>query len=1263
MNKVVNIITGAIWWLAVLFFLAFIACLVFFKYALPFADEYKPQIESNLTQIIGYPVKIDQITASLEGIDPTFSVRGISLDTEGEVSAIQMDALSIRIDLLKTLMNLTPHFTYIRFIRPKVEVVESSGQWSIAGAHSGGSGNEGVGSVRLMDYLVTQRQITLLDGQLHLKSDTYGSGVFSTDTFYMQRVNDGIGIQTDLRHDKLADPFSLSLEIELHSGDDYQVNAHLVSPEIHLKQESLEVLSQVNAESVAGQFELWARYQSNQMVQVTGFLNSFSLVAQNQKSLVGSSKFKSFYNLKQESGRLEVFDLALFDENEASFGSTNLSVDLSLKGKRNIDVHFDEVDLSLLGQWASPYINSEWFLRKLLDEMDFKGKALNGALHLPIDNPLNFEYVSNIKNVVGNGFNGIPKVRGLNGILSLSESDGYIEFDAKNADLGFPTLYDDVWSVGALSGLVEWGRLNDIFLVSGKDLHVHRNGADIDGEFRLEVRKDSPDWFLLDIKGKNIPVQDRLDYIPQLALNDETIDWVRSSFKDGQVNSLELVVQSELAKTSVPHVRLDMEVNNVDIQFAPDWPLAQDVKGRFQLDQEGISVYAEKAVVASLNVTDISVVLPFEEGSNDLSVSGPLSYELNDLLPVLRSTDLAETVLSPFSDWSASGIVNGDFSVSLPLFRESADPIVDLKLSFLKNLLTINDLSLDVKNVSGNVNFHSDRGLYDSSLTFDSFGGTSSAALSSELQNDSLQVKVALNGGADLSQIMSWQNVPQFLLDSSSGNIQYVADLSINSPNVGDIFLDVSSSLVGGEINLPEPFYKVVDEEKNFSLNLFGAEKEFIVTMEYDELARTRFNVNENGIDGGELLVGTDRSLNDEIESGFDLFGQLPFVSVTDWIDVYGNYADTIDSTKSGSVEIPDWLNQVQFIADSVQINDANDFHNVKVSYDRFIASEALQISADEINLKISQAPNKYLVHAGYINWLSPESHNPEKDKISPIKASQIPNMDIQVDELIYNGASYGDWTMSLINEGHRLRVQPITTKLSKGQFSGNLFWQDQDGRSNVELVLAIEGENAAELTQKFAPTPFLTSDDFRIDVNLSWLGHPMHFDKESVSGRIVFDAKNGKFTQIDQLPPFLKALGIFNINALARRLSLDFTDVYEPGLTYDTFKGGLSLKEGMVTTATPIEIISPTAEFILAGEANLLTETLDERLTASFPLGNSLPIAGLLLGAPQVAGLLFITDKLIGDQLAKVTSVQYEIKGSFDDPVIKTVPYQPIKR
>jgi uncharacterized protein YhdP len=303
-------------------------------------------------------------------------------------------------------------------------------------------------------------------------------------------------------------------------------------------------------------------------------------------------------------------------------------------------------------------------------------------------------------------------------------------------------------------------------------------------------------------------------------------------------------------------------------------------------------------------------------------------------------------------------------------------------------------------------------------------------------------------------------------------------------------------------------------------------------------------------------------------------------------------------------------------------------------------------------------------LHFGFLSWnTSPADPSEPESKSSPISAKQIPNMTLSVDQLYFNENPYGDWQLAIFREGDVVRIDPISSKLQTGSLKGSLFWQDKGDNSSVELAMAASGADLAELTKKFSNDAFVSSKKYKFDVGLSWKGHPFYFDRESVSGRISFSAEDGNFSKVDELPAFLKALGIFNIGALSRRLLLDFSDVYEPGLTYDKFSGALSLDKGILKTTSPISIIAPSAELVVTGEANIVTETLNEKLTATFPLTGTLPLAGLLWGTPQLAGLLFITDKLIGDQLSKVTSVQYKVEGSFNDPVMTPIRYQPLEK
>jgi uncharacterized protein YhdP len=63
--------------------------------------------------------------------------------------------------------------------------------------------------------------------------------------------------------------------------------------------------------------------------------------------------------------------------------------------------------------------------------------------------------------------------------------------------------------------------------------------------------------------------------------------------------------------------------------------------------------------------------------------------------------------------------------------------------------------------------------------------------------------------------------------------------------------------------------------------------------------------------------------------------------------------------------------------------------------------------------------------------------------------------------------------------------------------------------------------------------------------------------------------------------------------------------------------------------------------------------ERVDAKLLVTLPVSNNLPLAALIVGAPAIGGALFIADKLLGDRVARFASVQYDVKGPWQDPQI----------
>ncbi|ETI61609.1 YhdP family protein [Marinomonas profundimaris] len=1238
---------------------------------LPYLDHYRPQIENNLQQITGYPITLGEIDGRLEGIDPTVSVSDFKLLVNGQ-SAISINEMRIRLDLVKSLLSLSPQFTYIRFVRPTIALQESNGQWRLNGAAPSRNVRNDVGVERVLDYLSAQRNFSIFDAKLEVSSVQLGEHVIRIPHVYIfQKAFESL-LSSTLYLDDYKSPFQVNARIDETRSllGNYRVKASIQAPLISLPLKTLLTEGAYSLSSVEFGGNVWLDAIIGKELEVRTEEASVNVAFNDGQVYSATSSIKFRYSQKKPSVRMDVYGMRVKDKADVVSSATDWSFDWSSVSNRS-NLSFNQVDLGLANAISAHFIPEETNAAKILHGLKPKGVARNGSLRVwREDEALAFQFLSNLQGASVQAYNGIPSANNVNAVFSLSDDSGYIDFRGKDSEIGFETIYDESWRTDTLSGYVSWQKLQDVFLVSGKDLSVQRNGADVDGGFRLEVRTDEPDWISLDLHGRNLSVADRLTYLPPEALSHDLRSWIQTAFSDssdGRIDSADVLVQSALSEGAVPRVRVQMLVSDVNVAFDKNWPAATKVNGVFEYDELGVSVQIDSAFLLDLPVRGLSLTVPVINGSADwLNLKGAVSGKSSVIVSTLRETPLADSVLKPFANWQLEGAVKGDFDVAIP-FSGDAEPKVRLGLSFKNNQLLIKDIDLMSQIQSGNLNYSSADGITNSVFGIKVLGGASHLELSSNVSSGGdFAVVGDISGVVDVAEVAAWHKLPDAAIKALSGKSSFTAKLLVNQSQDGQIDLTINSDLTGVRIDLPEPLGKTAEETSPLQMKVMGHERDLVIDVDYASLSKARILLQGGSFVGGELVLGANsQALSSSIPKGLVLTGDFDRFYVQDWLAAIAGLSEG-EGKSSEAVDIPElpkWLARVDLIVDEVVVNPNNTWHNFKVGYNS-ANDRSLFVSSDEMNFSLLNKDGIPNLHFGFLSWHTASTDASENgSNTPPISAKQIPNMLLSVDQLYFNQKPYGDWQLSISREGGRVRVDPISSKLKTGKFKGSLFWQDEGDRSGVELVIAANGQDLAELTGKFSNDAFVSSKKYKIDVALSWKGHPFYFDRESVSGRIIFSAEDGNFRKVEELPAFLKVLGIFNIGALSRRLSLDFSDVYKPGLTYDEFSGSLSLDKGILKTIAPISIISPTAELAVEGEANIVNETLDEKLTATFPLTGALPLAGLLWGTPQLAGLLFITDKLIGDQLSKVTSVQYKVEGSFNEPTITPIKYKPMKR
>jgi uncharacterized protein YhdP len=131
------------------------------------------------------------------------------------------------------------------------------------------------------------------------------------------------------------------------------------------------------------------------------------------------------------------------------------------------------------------------------------------------------------------------------------------------------------------------------------------------------------------------------------------------------------------------------------------------------------------------------------------------------------------------------------------------------------------------------------------------------------------------------------------------------------------------------------------------------------------------------------------------------------------------------------------------------------------------------------------------------------------------------------------------------------------------------------------------------------------------------------------------------------------KLLGIFSLDSIVRRLQLDFTDIFDDGLAFDSITGTGKIEGGVFVT-NDIYMDSIPGDLTIKGLANLNTQQVDAEVTFKPDLNSGLPALTAFAVAPQVALYVLAVSTVVAPVVEVFTNVTYEVKGPMSSPVVQ---------
>jgi uncharacterized protein (TIGR02099 family) len=266
----------------------------------------------------------------------------------------------------------------------------------------------------------------------------------------------------------------------------------------------------------------------------------------------------------------------------------------------------------------------------------------------------------------------------------------------------------------------------------------------------------------------------------------------------------------------------------------------------------------------------------------------------------------------------------------------------------------------------------------------------------------------------------------------------------------------------------------------------------------------------------------------------------------------------------------------------------------------------------------------------------------------------EVPPLSLRIEALHRGSHELGRLRLDLERLPDGLGVADFSLAGPLVRAGGTGSWtRDDTGYTRTALDFELRSDDLGELLRSAGYYSALSGAPSTAGLELSWPGGPDGFSLARARGRLSADIGAGRMLDVE--PGVGRMLGILNLGALERRLSLDFSDVLDAGFAFDALVGQVVIGNGQARI-TRLDILASTADIRLRGVTDLVGQTFDQTARVTPKIGTGVAIAGAVAGGPLVGAAVLLADRVSGNSVNQFASYEYSITGPWSDPVVQRI-------
>lgn len=1233
--------------------LLLVALVVALRYLLlPNIDQYREPIAEILSEAAGQRITIGAISGSWQGYRPELQFRDVRVLDAGGQPGLSFNRVETVIAWLPLLAGRL-QFDALAIYQPRLEVErDPAGAIRVAGMLLGGSGGDG----SFLEWLLSQRQVLVREAGIVWRDQARGAPDLALERVNLRIDRDGaynrFGLTAHLPAE-LASALSVRGEIRRDArsaaGLHGRVYAEFSYADLALAQTWIALPLELSRG--LGALRIWLDLENNRIGGATADLRLVNVEVRLAPELpqLALSQVQGRLAWKQRDDRIEVSADALgfTTADGLRLAPMRLAYSRDRGTPSRSSLRLERLELAPAVQLAG-FLPIDPELRDWLEHADPEGmvEAAELAWEGEWDRNRPYRLEARFGRLALRADGTRPGFRGVGGQIQASERGGTLSLSGEGAGVEMPRIFAGVLPLDYLAADVGWTLRQgqaEVTLKSITFTNAHLAGS-VFGSYRSEAAGPGT----IDLSGSlvRVDLRELWRYVPaRFAL---TQAWLRRALAAGEARDARLRLKGPLrdfpfADDRTGIFELRTRAAGVTLDYAENWPAVQDIAADVSFRGRSMDIRAQSGSILGVRLGETRAgIATLGDPQQRLRITGSGEGPTAAFLRLVSASPIAGRTGGFTDGLAADGSARLEIDMTLPLAR-MAEAQVSGELALRDNRVRLAGGLPALDEFNARIGF-TERALSlrDGRARF--FGGPLTFR---SIEAKGAKLALELGGNLDAGKLREGLDLP--VLGRLQGAVDWNGGFELRD---GAAILRMNSTLAGLESSLPAPLAKRSGDELPLRVELRQQEdgmRRLAIALADRATAQLLLDpAQRGGAPRGTIVLGPVAAVPAAPAApgadGLWLRGNLETLDVDAWRAVWSAAGKARDPANRPDAAITGVDLQLAAV-----YAGGRHFRDIRLVASRGEGRWQAELRGGDVAGRLTWEPGGDGSLVARLTRLAlPPVTSAIGPQTAPVPGGRLPKLNLAADSFIFEGRDMGRLAVVAEPEASGWRLQRLEIVNPDSTLDMNGLWT-MAGVSRTDLNVRLQVRDIGRFFARFGWPDAVAGGSALLSGPVSWRGSPTRLDLPSLSGRLSLQAENGRFRQIE--PGVAKLLGILSLQALPRRATLDFKDIFSKGFSFDNISADLEIQSGVASTSD-FRMEGSAATVRMNGQVNLAAETQNLAVKVAPSLTESLAVAGAILN-PAVGVAAYIAQKALSDPFGQLVSFDYAVTGTWDDPVV----------